>query len=188
MPTPVRILAFAGSARRESLNRRFLAVAAEAARGAGCAVTLADLGELALPLFNGDLEDAGGIPPGALALSGQIASTHGLLIASPEYNSMLTPLLKNALDWCSRVEPNPFEGKVAAVVSASPGPLGGVRSLVQVQQLLAKLGCLVVPGQCILPSAGKAFDADGRLTNEHSQRSVQSLASRLASTAARMAP
>ena len=111
----------AGSARRESFNRRFLAVAVEEARSAGCEVAVADLGELALPLYNGDLEESGGMPPGALRLAGLVASHQALLVASPEYNSMPSPLLKNALDWCSRAEPNPFEGRVAAVMSASPG-------------------------------------------------------------------
>jgi NAD(P)H-dependent FMN reductase len=188
MSTPVRILAFSGSARRASLNRKFLGFAVDAAREAGCVVTVADLGELAMPLYNGDLEDAEGIPPGAKTLADLIASHAGLLVASPEYNAKPTPLLMNAIDWCSRVEPVPFEGKVAAVISASPGPLGGVRSLVLTQQLLLKLGCLVVPGQCYLPGAGKAFDEAGRLTQEHAQRSVRVLVSKLASTASRLAP
>jgi NAD(P)H-dependent FMN reductase len=186
MPIPTRILAFSGSARRESLNRRFLAVAVEEARQEGCEVTLVELGELALPIFNGDLEDEQGLPPGARKLAGLIASHSGLLVASPEYNAMPTPLLKNTLDWCSRVEPNPFEGRVAAVISASPGSLGGVRSLVLAQQLLTKLGCQVVPGQCFLPGAGKAFDPSGRLTSEHSLKSLKALVSKLAWTASRL--
>ena len=188
MPAPVRILAFSGSARRESLNRKFLGFAVEAARLAGCEVTLDDLGGLAMPLYNGDLEDAEGIPQGAKKLAELVASHDGLLVASPEYNAKPTPLLMNAIDWCSRVEPVPFEGKVAAVISASPGPFGGVRSLALTQQLLSKLGCLVVPGQCYLAGAAKAFDAAGGLTQEHARRSVTALVSKLAWTASRLAP
>jgi NAD(P)H-dependent FMN reductase len=106
-------------------------------------------------------------------------------VASPEYNSMITPLLKNTIDWCTRSDDNPFEGKLAAVISASPGALGGVRSLVMAQQLLLKLGCQVVSGQCFLPDAGRAFDAGGRLTDAKIHKSVKALMEKLARAAAR---
>jgi NAD(P)H-dependent FMN reductase len=99
---------------------------------------------------------------------------------------MFTPLLKNTLDWCSRADDNPFEGKVAAVVSASPGMHGGVRSLQLAQQLLLKLGCHVVPGQCILPHADKAFDGEGRLTEPRAQASAKALAASLVGTTNRL--
>jgi NAD(P)H-dependent FMN reductase len=182
-----RILAFSGSARRESFNRKFLAVAVEAARAAGAEVTLLDPAEITLPLYDGDLEDSAGMPANATKLVGLLASHCALLIASPEYNSMITPLLKNTLDWCSRADVNPFEGKVAAVISASPGMYGGVRSLQLAQQLLLKLGCDIVPGQCVLPHANNAFDAEGRLTDARAQKSVRDLAAKLVSTAAKLA-
>ncbi len=185
MATHARILAFSGSARIESLNRKFLAFAVQAARDAGCDVTVADLNDYDLPLFNGDLEDKAGLPANAVKLIGLITSHQGLLVASPEYNSMITPLLKNTIDWCTRRDDNPFEGKVVAVISASPGILGGVRSLQMAQSLFLKLGCSVVPGQCFLPSAGKAFDAEGRLTNAHAQKSAKALMARLAKAASR---
>jgi chromate reductase, NAD(P)H dehydrogenase (quinone) len=188
MATAPRILAFAGSARRDSLNRKFLAVAADAARAAGCEVTVADLDEFVLPLYHGDLEDREGMPANAVKLIGLITSHQGLLIASPEYNSMITPLLKNTIDWCTRGDDNPFEGKVAAVISASPGPLGAVRSLVMAQQLLLKLGCLVVPGQAYLTHASKAFDASGALLDEKALKGAQALMGKLFQTASRMAP
>lgn len=181
-----RILAFSGSARRESLNRKLLAVAVEATRAASGEVTLLDLNEFALPLYHGDLEDAEGLPANAAKLIDLVTTHDGLLIASPEYNSMFTPLLKNTLDWCTRGETNPFVGKVAAVVSASPGALGGVRSLKLTQQLLLHLECHVVPGQTFLPQADKAFDADGRLTNARALKSVQALAARLVETVRRV--
>lgn len=179
MPTTLRILAFAGSARRESLNRKFLAVAVQAAREAGAEVTLLDLNDYVLPLYHGDLEDASGLPENATKLVALIAAHDALLIASPEYNSMFTPLLKNTIDWCTRADDDPFPGKIAAVISASPGPYGGVRSLVLAQQLLLKLGCHVVPGQAALTHAGKAFDAAGKLTDARAEKSVRGLVAAL---------
>jgi NAD(P)H-dependent FMN reductase len=182
-----RILAFSGSARRQSFNRRFLAVAVQAARDAGAEVTLLDLNEVALPLYHGDLEDEQGLPANAVALIEQIERHHGLLIASPEYNSMITPLLKNTLDWATRGEENPFIGKVAAVISASPGAYGGVRSLQLAQQWLLKLGCHVVPGQTTLPHADKAFDVDGRLIEPRAMKAVETIAAALVWTTGRLA-
>jgi chromate reductase, NAD(P)H dehydrogenase (quinone) len=187
MATPIRILAFCGSTRKESLNGKFLNAAVEAARAGGAEVNLIHLDDFALPLFNADLEDRDGMPENAAKLVALIAGSHALLVASPEYNSMFTPLLKNTIDWCSRPDPNPFAGKVAAVLSASPGLHGGVRSLQLAQQLLLKLGCVVVPGQCILPHADKAFDAQGHLLEEHAKKAVKSVAEKLAAMAARFA-
>lgn len=182
MASSPRILAFSGSARRESLNRKLLAVAVQATREAGGEVTLLDLNEFTLPLYHGDLEAADGLPAHAVKLIQLILGHDGLLIASPEYNSMFTPLLKNTIDWCTRGDDNPFVGKVAAVISASPGALGGVRSLKLTQQLLTHLGCHVVPGQTMLPQAGKAFDAAGALIEARAQKSVQTLATLLVET------
>lgn len=182
-----RILAFAGSARRESLNRKFLAFAAQAAVELGCEVTLLDMAEHELPLYNGDREERDGLPENAARLAALIGGHDALLIASPEYNAMVTPLLKNTIDWCSRAEPSPFEGKAAAVISASPGAFGGVRSMQQAQQLLLKLGCRVVPGQCALIHASKAFDAQGRLADERAQKSARALVASLVREASRAA-
>ncbi|HTO02563.1 MAG TPA: NAD(P)H-dependent oxidoreductase [Opitutus sp.] len=179
MPTPPRILAFSGSARRDSLNRKFLAIAVDATREAGGEVTLIDLNDYVLPLYHGDLEDAEGLPPNATKLIAMILQYEGLLIASPEYNSMITPLLKNTIDWCTRGDDNPFVGKTAAILSASPGALGGVRSLQLAQQLLLKLGCHVVPLQTFLPHANKAFDDHGQLLEARSLKQVRTLATSL---------
>jgi chromate reductase, NAD(P)H dehydrogenase (quinone) len=177
-----KILAFSGSARRESLNRKFLAVAVQAVRDAGGEVTLLDLNDYVLPLYHGDLEEGEGLPAAAVTLIDLISKHDALLIASPEYNSMITPLLKNTVDWCTRGEDDPFPGKVAAVISASPGALGGIRSLKLAQQLLLHLGCHVVPGNTMLPHAHNAFDASGQLTEARTLKSVQALASALVGT------
>ena len=177
-----RILAFSGSARRESLNRKLLQQVVLATRQAGGDVTLVDLNEFAMPLYHGDLEDAQGMPDSTVKLVKLITEHAGLLIASPEYNSQITPLLKNTIDWCTRGEDNPFTGKVAAVVSASPGALGGVRSMTLTRALLSHLGCHVIPAQCILPQADKAFDEQGAFKEPRHQKAADALAAMLVAT------
>lgn len=176
MSASPRILAFSGSARRESLNRKYLAFAVGAVREAGGEVTLLDLNAYPLPLYHGDLEDSDGLPAHAVKLIEMIGQHDGLLIASPEYNSMYTPLLKNTIDWCTRGDDNPFTGRAAGIVSASPGAFGGIRSQQLVQQLLLKLGCHVVPLHTTLPHADKAFDANGNLLDVRAQKSARTLA------------
>lgn len=179
MTASPRILAFAGSARRESLNKKLLAAVVAAARAGGADVTMVDFKELAIPLYEGDLEEAEGIPANAQRLIDLIRRHQGLLIASPEYNAQMTPLLKNVLDWCTRAEENPLEGRVAAVVSASPGMFGGVRSMTHCRQLLLHLGCHVIPAQCIVPQAHKAFADDGSLREDRHRQTVTVVASEL---------
>lgn len=187
MPSPVRVLAFAGSARRESLNKKLLALAVEATREAGAEVTHIDLNDYPMPLYHGDLEDEHGMPENAARLVTLLNQHHALLIASPEYNSFFTPLTKNTIDWCTRADDNPFEGKVAAVISASPGVYGGVRSAQHLRALLVHLGCHVVPGQCSVSRAGEAFDERGGLKDARAQKNVHNVARALVGTAARFA-
>jgi chromate reductase len=183
MPNAVKILAFSGSVRKESLNQKLLLATVEAVRAASGEVTLISLRDYPLPLYDGDLEDAEGLPANACKLIDLIKGHAGLLVASPEYNSMITPLLKNTLDWCTRDDDNnPFPGRVAAVVSASPGALGAIRSLKLTQQLLLHLGCHVVPGNTMLPQAHKAFGPEGKLADPRSLKSVQELAKALVET------
>ena len=179
MPTAPRILAFSGSARRESLNKKLLAVVVESTRVAGGEVTAIDLDDLPMPIYHGDLEDAQGLPENATKLITLITQHDALLIASPEYNSQISPLLKNTIDWCTRGDENPLKGRVAAVVSASPGQFGGIRSMTLARQLLTHLGCHVVPAQCILPHADQAFDEKGALKDERSRKAAQAVATEL---------
>lgn len=181
-----RILAFAGSARRESLNKKLLAIVVQETRSAGAEVTHLEINDYPMPLYHGDLEDEKGLPENARKLIDLITAHHGLLIASPEYNSLITPLLKNTIDWCTRDEGNPFEGKVAAVVSASPGPYGGVRSALVARTLLMRVGCYVVPAQCSISQADKAFDEKGGFKNAHSLESAKALAADLVRTTSRL--
>jgi NAD(P)H-dependent FMN reductase len=188
MVTSLRILAFSGSARKGSFNKKWLAAAVEATRAIGAEVTLHDFNEFPIPLYHGDLEDAEGIPANAQKLIELIQQHPGLLIASPEYNSQMTPLLKNAIDWCTRADENPLTGKVVALVSASPGMFGGVRSQILARQLLIHLGCHVVPITCVLPHADKAFDEHGALKEERHRQSVQKVAAELVRVTRALAP
>lgn len=186
MSTPPRILAFSGSARRESFNRKLLAAVVARTRAAGAEVTMLELRELALPIYDGDLEDAEGMPASAQKFVDMITAHNALLIASPEYNSQMTPLLKNAIDWATRGDVNPFKGKVAAVVSASPGNFGAIRSMTLARQLLTHLGCHVIPAQCILPLADKAFEENGRLKDERAGKAADAVAEQLVAIAAKL--
>src|SRR3990167_4033042 len=133
------ILVFAGSARRESLNKKLARTAADSARTTGAEVTLLDLRDYPIPLYDGDLEAESGVPENARALRRLMAIHHGLIVVSPEYNGFITPLLKNTLDWISRPDGAEdgltlYRDKVALVLSASPGALGGLRSLQLIRQ------------------------------------------------------
>ena len=152
-----KIVAFAGSLRTGSFNKKLLAIAVDAARAAGAEVTVVDLRELALPLFDQDIEDATGLPAGAKRFKALLVASDGFLIASPEYNSSITGALKNAIDWASRSETDDepsliaFRGKAAALCSASPGALGGLRGLVTVRSILGNIGVHVLPDQVSIP-------------------------------------
>jgi NAD(P)H-dependent FMN reductase len=160
-----KILAFSGSIRRDSWNRKLIQVAVDATRAAGGEVTLIDLADYPLPLYDGDLEDREGLPDNALRLKALFKEHDGLLIASPEYNSSIPPLLKNALDWVSREWQGesglvPYQNKVAAILAASPGQFGGMRMLPHLRQILNTLGVLTLPGQFSLPHADTTFDPE----------------------------
>jgi len=185
MATP-KILAFAGSARTDSFNKKMVKIAAEGARAAGAEVTFLDFRDLPLPLFDEDLEAAEGLPPNVLTLKSMMKASHGFLIACPEYNSSITPLLKNAIDWASRPEPNEpplgltcFRDKVAVIMSASPGGLGGLRGLFHVRSILSSIGVLVLPDQKSIPNAYQAFDQSGNLSDEKQRAEVYNLGNKL---------
>lgn len=184
MTNPIRILAFAGSLRRDSWNKKLAHVVADGARAAGAEVTLLDLRDYAMPLYDGDVEAASGLPDAAKRFKQALIAHHGLLIASPEYNSSISGVLKNAIDWASRAEPGEkplicFEGKVAGLVSASPGALGGLRGLVTVRSILGNLRVLVVPEQVAVSKAHEAFDAEGKLRDAKVADAVRHVAARV---------
>lgn len=189
MPDRPRVLVFAGSAREGSFNRRLARAAAHAVDAAGGSATLVELRDFALPLYDADLEARDGLPEGAKRLKQLFREHRGLLLACPEYNSSVTPLLKNALDWVSRAEPGEaplacFDGKVAALCSASPGALGGMRGLVVVRMLLGNIRVHVIPETVSVSKAGDAFADDGSLRDEKIAASVSNLAAALVRTVA----
>lgn len=164
----IKILAFGGSARLQSSNRRLLALAADIAGDMGCEVDLADIRDFAMPLYDGDHEQQHGQPQLAKALKDRLLRADALLLACPEYNASVTPLLKNTIDWVSRPqpgEPNAFKLKPTALLSASAGSLGGLRGLGAVRAILTQLGALVAPTQFALPGAPAAFGEHGGLAN-----------------------
>ena len=180
-----KILSFAGSAREQSFNKKLVRIAAEGARKAGAEVTLIDLRDFPLPIFDQDLEASEGLPAVALKLKELFKVHAGLLISAPEYNSSVTPLLKNTIDWVSRKVPEEkplecFTGKTAALVSASPGALGGLRGLVHLRAILGNIQVLVIPEQIAVPKASEAFKDDGSLKDPDQQASVENVGSRLA--------
>jgi len=181
MPDKPKILAFAGTTRTDALNKKLIRVAAAAAREAGGDVTLIDLRDLPLPLYDGDLETKMGIPPNGMKLKELMFTHRGLLISTGEYNSSITGVLKNAIDWASRSSPGEaelacFKDKVAGLVSASPGMLGGLRALFHVRQILGNIGVLVIPEQLALGRAHEAFEADGSLKDPKRAASVSKVA------------
>lgn len=163
-----RILAFAGSTRKESFNRKLLAVAVELAEQAELEVQHIELADYPLPLMDEDLEAEHGQPENATALRRMMLEADGLLLACPEYNSSITPLMKNVVDWVSRKESGggdltPYRDKKALLLGASPGKLGGKRSVETVRSILGNIGVEVFDKEFTLPSAGDAFDHLGQL-------------------------
>ena len=186
-----RILAFSGSARADSFNQRLVHLAAAAAGTAGADVTLLNLKDYPLPLFDQDLEQEQGTPPNATQLKQLFFDHQGLLIASPEYNSSITPLLKNTIDWVSRPSEGEqplaaYRGKVAGLMSASPGGLGGLRGLVHVRSILSNIGVLVLPDQFALSGAFDAFDENGQLTDNKMQARVEAIGAAVANTVTKL--
>ena len=179
-----RIIAFAGSTRTASFNKMLLRIAVEDAKKAGGEITLIDLRDLPMPLYDGDLEESDGPPPNATQLYELMKEHQGLLLACPEYNSSITGVLKNTIDWVSRPrEGEPalaaFTGKVAALLSASPGALGGLRGLVHVRSILGNIGVTVIPNQIAVPKATEAFNAEGLLKDERLAGKIAELAREL---------
>jgi len=188
---PTRILAFDGSLRADSWNRRILLLAAEGARAAGAEVTVTSLRDHPMPLFDEDLEKRDGAPPGARSLKALFLAHQGLLIASPEYNSSITAALKNALDWMSRGGAGEaplaaFSGKTAALLAASPGALGGLRGLVHLRAILGNIGVLVLPDQVAVMRVHEALAPDGTLKDPKVAGQVAALGAALAKTAAKL--
>jgi chromate reductase, NAD(P)H dehydrogenase (quinone) len=162
---PVRFLVFSASLRAESLNTRLAGLAARLIEEHGGTVDAAAMAEFDCPSYNQDAQTRDGIAPGALELRRRLEVSDAFVIASPEYNSSMPGLLKNAIDWTSRIRPQPFNGRHALLLSASPSMVGGNRGLWALRMPLEHLGARVYPDMFSLALAHQAFVSDGRIAN-----------------------
>ncbi len=175
-----QIIFFAGSARKDSFNKRLAKAASEMAASMDADALFIDLADYPMPLYDGDLEAADGLPEKAKELKEIFASAAGLFIACPEYNSGYPALLKNTIDWISRPDPTvegdfmlrAFAGKQAVVVSASPGGFGGMRALVPLRMLLGNIGVTVLPNTMSLSAIHEKMDAEGNFTDDGSKGAI----------------
>ncbi len=193
MTNQPEILAFAGSVREASLNKKLVQIAATGAKAAGAEVTYIDLKDYPMPLFNEDLEAKEGLPQAVIKLKTLMKAHQGFLIACPEYNSSITPLLKNTIDWVSRPSSGEapmalscFRGKVAAIMATSPGGLGGLRGLVHLRSILESIGVLVIPEQKAISNAYQALDDNGHLIDVKQKEAIALIGARLTEVTAKL--
>lgn len=176
----VKIIAMAGSTRTDSFNKKVLNHAVIGARAAGAEVSVIDLREFPLPLFDADLEAKDGIPMNARDLQQMFLEHHGFLFACPEYNSSMSGVFKNTIDWVSRARKDLaelacFDNKVCALMSASDGVRGGIRGLVHVRAMLENIHTMVLPRQVCVGKAQDAFDQESVMKDEKMRKSIEKL-------------
>ena len=188
----LKILVILGSLRTGSLNAKLAAVAAHALAQQGAEVTRISLSDFPLPIYDGDLQAKSGVPKHAINLKRMMAAHHGVLIVTPEYNSSVPALLKNAIDWVSRVQDahesrgQVFRGRVFAIASASGNRLGGVRALAALRLILSACHAQVIPNQLALAFAEDAYDEMDRLRNAADADALKTLARQLIDVSQRM--
>ena len=187
-----KLLFLAGSARAESTNVKLAKLASEIANDHGADITLVDLNEYKMPIYDGDLETEEGLPENAKKLKALFAQSDGFFIASPEYNSSFSPLLKNTVDWISRPhEENEgsliaFNGKIAAIGATAPGAIGGLRGLIPLRMLLGNIGVTVVPNQVAISFGFEAFDENGKLKDERQSNMLDGTIRQLVETSKKL--
>jgi chromate reductase, NAD(P)H dehydrogenase (quinone) len=183
----VRILAVCGSLRGGSWNKKLLREGAEFCRAAGAVVTELDLREYSLPIYDAEIQEHS-FPENGVRLKKIFSEHNGLLLASPEYNGSYSGALKNTIDWVSRATPGEkganlsFKGMVGAMMTTSPGALGGFRGLVPLRMLLQAIGVLVLTEQVAIPGAAEAFGPDGKLVDNKRRETVEALVRKLIDT------
>lgn len=175
-----KILAFSGSTREGSTNKKLICEAASIARQMGATVTVIDLRDFSMPLYDGDLEEREGMPTNAKRLRNLMIESNAIMIASPEYNGSVSAVLKNALDWASRSEDagssrSAFKGKKFAIMSATPGNGGGVRGLGHLRSIIENIGGQVIPQQVSITNSYEAFNEQGILKSVQSQQELRQL-------------
>ena len=188
MPQTTKLLFFSGAAREGSFNKKLARLGSDIAHANGLQATFADLGDYPLPVYDGDIESSVGVPDNAVKLRSLMMIHSGIFIACPEYNASITPLLKNTIDWISRIkddgEPSVYASRVFALGAASPGAFGGIRGLLAVRQVLeVGLGALVLPDQIAIPRADKAFEDNGHLKDKSQQALLKTVIEKLARAA-----
>lgn len=188
----LKILVIPGSLRSGSLNAKLAAAAAHELAQAGAEVTRISLSDFPLPIYDGDLQTRSGVPKNAVNLKRMMSAHHGVLIVSPEYNSSVPPLLKNAIDWVSRVQDSHetrgevFRGRAFAIAAASENRLGGARCLAALRLILTACHALVIPNQLALPFASAAYDDMDRLKHPADIEAMGALARQLIDISQRM--
>jgi chromate reductase, NAD(P)H dehydrogenase (quinone) len=170
----MKLLALAGSIRKDSLNKKLLAIAGDVAGKKGATVTVVDLADFEMPLYSGDIEEKQGIPAAANKLKELFNNVDGVIISAPEYNYSVSGVLKNAFDWMSRIRPQPFKQKHILLMSASPSVVGGNRGLWALRIPLEGLGAFVYPEMFSLAVAHEAFDTTGGLKDSNLFNLLQS--------------
>lgn len=188
MPIVPKILVFAGSVRSGAFSGRTADVAQKELAMQGAEVTRLSLGDYPLPIMDEDLEKEKGVPENALKLGRMIAAHDGVLIATPEYNGSIPPLLKNAVDWVSRIRRDgsrsfrPLSGKPAGLCSSSNGPFAGIRCINHLRAVLVRCQMEVVTPECSVPEGGDAFAEDGRFRDERLHQQMERLCRTLIET------
>ena len=186
----MRLLFFAGSAREGSHNKRLARLGRHIAEANGVESVFVDLADYHMPIYHGDFEGAEGVPERARAFKALLEQYDGVMIVTPEYNASIPALLKNTLDWISRVkdEPNVFTTRVFAISGTSPGYYGAMRSLLQLREILSVgLGATVIPQQMALPRSMQAFAEDGSLEDDNQQKMFAGVVEALAVAARKFA-
>lgn len=192
MPIIPRILVFAGSVRSGAYSGKTADAGQKALVLQGAEVTRISLGDYPLPIFDQDTEKHDGMPENAMKLARLIDRHDGLLVATPEYNGSLPALLKNSIDWVSRVRRDgnqmlkPFSGKVAALCSSSEGQFAGVRAINHLRAVLVRCRVDVIVPECSVPNGADAFDDKGDFRDERLRRAMENVASALAERAAQL--
>lgn len=176
----LKVAAFAGSTRKDSVNQKLVIEAAGLAQGMNTNTTVINLKDYPIPFYEGDLEASQGMPENAKKLRQLMIQSDIILIASPEYNGSLSAILKNAIDWASRSENagssrEAFKGKKFIIMSASPGSSGGARGLTHLRTIIENIGGTVLPQQIVVPDAYNAFDEQGHLKNPKLKSELEQL-------------
>ncbi len=182
-----KILAFAGSLGKDSFNKKLTQAVAKMAEAQGAEVTYVDISDYPMPLFNEDLEKAEGMPEAVVEFKNLMKDAHGYLISTPEYNGALSGVLKNCIDWMSRSVGGDngaaeFKGKVAGIMSASPGRMGGIRGLPVLRHILTVINMHVIPSQVAFGAAHEGFNEDGSIKDPKMAERIEGFVTELVET------